>query len=213
MVDSRPPSRFNPNDPVLDQLLRQIRVADADVGASDSNALEAALKAGTAIIEALNREVTMVWICKHCGLKTSTAYLYKQLAERSTEIAAEREKNPRLSIREARKQFTKPARSGAAVKSVPIVTTISEPSDTDLIAARNAAEHWSDTAWKQALTKLSFERFLKVMPTAWRPQLEVSAAGHALDILKKLHPDLRLKRLKPAHLQLVHDAAETLTTH
>jgi hypothetical protein len=51
---------------------------------------------------------------------------------------------------------------------------------------------------------LGFDRFLQVMPPAWRPLLEARAGGQALSRLKQRQPNTRLKRLK-----LVHDARAT----
>ena len=54
-----------------------------------------------------------------------------------------------------------------------------------------------DAEWTDALrTELGFERFLRVMPNEWRPNLERLAGGQILSREKARQPNTRLKNFK-----------------
>ena len=56
---------------------------------------------------------------------------------------------------------------------------------------------FTDAEWTDALrTELGFERFLRVMPNEWRPNLERLAGGQILSREKARHPNTKLKNFK-----------------
>src|SRR5262249_6881701 len=73
------------------------------------------------------------------------------------------------------------------------------PDDAELIAALNAAPHWSDAAWTRVLEQLPFERFMRVKPPSYGPKLAR---------LETQYSDSQARRLT-----LAYDATEASTTH
>jgi hypothetical protein len=64
-----------------------------------------------------------------------------------------------------------------------------------------------------ALTELGLERFLQVMPADWRAKIQRHAGGQVVSLLKQEHGGVRLKNLKPRHLELVADNTSIETKH
>jgi hypothetical protein len=191
----------NSDEPVLDQLARQIRAAFKEARASTANALAAAMTGGDALFLAKQRGVGAIgwqrWVKQHCGLSLSTARLFMQLAGHRAEIEEKLRDDPDLSLRAARRLIGRPSPNKSTGKTSP---TRQESSLT--AAAAEVVIAMSDEDWTAALEiGLGFDRFLRVMPPAWRPLLEARAGGQALSRLKQQQPNTRLKRLK-----LVHDA-------
>jgi hypothetical protein len=86
-------------------------------------------------------------------------------------------------------------------------------SQTSLDAALCASSGWDTEVWKAVLAAKGLDWFRRVMPADWRSQLQRLAGGQVIERLKASHPDMRVKRLKRRHLELVRDAAEAPTTH
>jgi hypothetical protein len=56
---------------------------------------------------------------------------------------------------------------------------------------------FTDAEWTDALrTNLGFERFLRVMPNEWRPNIEPRAGRQVLSRAKARHPNTKLKNLR-----------------
>jgi hypothetical protein len=64
-----------------------------------------------------------------------------------------------------------------------------------------------------SLTELGLERFLQVMPADWRAKIQRHAGGQVVSLLKQEHGGVRLKNLKPRHLELVADNTSIETKH
>jgi hypothetical protein len=174
---------------VLDQLAERIRAALEAVRQGFSNALENALEAGDAL-NAAQRRVSSGW----------GRWLHQQLARHRLEIEAKVEEVGVLSLRAARRLVTKkpktkprPPKSDESEKPTPDMSMV-------LFIAMQKA---TDTELTEALAALSIERFLRVMPIAWRPQLEARAARQMLSLVKTQHPNARVKNLNRRHLKLV----------
>jgi hypothetical protein len=191
-----------PSTQVLDQLAERIRAALEAVRQGISNALENALEAGDALNAAQQRVSSGWgrWLHTNCSLKPSTASLYQQLARHRLEIEAKVEEVGVLSLRAARRLVTKkpktkprPPKSDESEKPTPDMSMV-------LFIAMQKA---TDTELTEALAALSIERFLRVMPIAWRPQLEARAARQMLSLVKTQHPNARVKNLNRRHLKLV----------
>jgi hypothetical protein len=106
-TDTIPPT----NTQDLAELARQIRQAHAAVRQASLTALDRALAAGDALITAqakVSSKNWKTWLRENCFLGISTACLYQQLARHRTEIEAELERVPHLSLRAARLLIAKP---------------------------------------------------------------------------------------------------------
>jgi len=82
------------------------------------------------------------------------------------------------------------SRRKRAPKAPPDAPEAAIPDDAELIAALNAAPHWSDAAWTRVLEQLPFERFMRVKPPSYGPKLARLATQYS-------DPQAR-------HLELVH---------
>jgi hypothetical protein len=70
---------------------------------------------------------------------------------------------------------------------------------------------WTDAEIRDALSTLSFERFVRIIPNAFRPSLAQHAGGQILRLEQARNPN---KRLKNVELKLVHSVEEIPpTTH
>jgi hypothetical protein len=176
-------------DKSLDELARQIRESLRASREAASNALDHALDAGDALAEAINRVSTdkKKRLRDNCFLAVSTAYLYLELAAHRSEIEAARSRAGELSIRAARRLIAKP--SGRSRRPTPELIT----------AARKA----SDAELTALLEALGLERFLRVMPGDWRPQLEARIVNLRADAG---HPNLKITAVVRKALSLIKTA-------
>jgi hypothetical protein len=95
----------------LAELARRVREAHAAVRQASRTVLDRALAAGDALITAqvkISAKNWRVWLRDNCFLGVSTAFLYQQLARHRTEIEAELERVPHLSLCGARRLIAKP---------------------------------------------------------------------------------------------------------
>jgi len=199
MADNDFCAESNSDEPVLEQLARQIREHREAARRVGLTVLGHLLDAGDALNEAQKRVSTnwKHWLRENCFLSVSTAQLYQQLARKRAEIEEKLRDDPDLSLRAARRLIGRSSPNKSTGKTPPL-------KQSSLTAAAAAVIAMSDEDWTAALEMgLGFDRFLCVMPPAWRPLLEARAGGQALSRLKQQQPNTRLKRLK---LELVHDA-------
>jgi hypothetical protein len=155
----------NSDEPVLDQLVRRVRVAHRAVQALAANALAAALEAGHALIE-IRTQVSGSWgLCLRAnGLpKPSTARLYMQLARHRDEVEAALRANPTISLRAMRRLIAKPSAGSS-----------SKPRKPELIAVLRKA---SDREVTEAFDDMGLERFFRTMPRTWREQITARVAN------------------------------------
>jgi hypothetical protein len=188
----------NNSSSVLDQLARQIREHREAARRVGLTVLGHLLDAGDALNEAQKRVSTnwKHWLRENCFLSVSTAQLYQQLARKRAEIEEKLRDDPDLSLRAARRLIGRPSPNKSTGKTSPARQESLTAAEAAVVIAM------SDESWTAALEiGLGFDRFLRVMPPAWRPLLETRAGGQALSRLKQQQPNTRLKRLK-----LVHDA-------
>jgi hypothetical protein len=215
-------SDFSPSRQALDELAARIRDAHKAVLAAVANALAAALDAGDAVLE-LQRELQsrgigwQAWFREWGHLPLSTAKLYARLAAHRDEIEAERARLPELSLRAACRLIGKPQPAPEVSQDEPPAEPkpIEAPEPAATSAARiviRAISKMTDAELTAVLAALPFDRFLRCMPSEWRPKLELQAGGQLLGRVKSQHPNIRLKRLSKRHLTLVH-TAETPTPH
>jgi hypothetical protein len=194
MADNDFCAESNSDESVLEQLARQIREHREAARRVGLTLLGHLLDAGDALNEAQQRVSTgwKRWLRENCFLSVSTAQLYQQLARNRTEIEEKLRNDPDLSLRAARRLITKRSSNKSTQRTPPP----EQPSLTFLTLLA-----LSDEEWRTALEAMPFERFLRIMPPAWRPLLEARAGGQVLSRLKQQQPNVRMKRLK-----LVHDA-------
>jgi hypothetical protein len=65
-------------------------------------------------------------------------------------------------------------------------------------AALRASSGWDVEIWQAVLAAKSFDWFQRVMPSAWRPQLQQRAGEQFMRLEQKRAPNKRLKNWKPA---------------
>jgi len=139
------------------------RVCDA-LHASDRdrcNALHHDLDAGDALIAAQRQVVApgwKRWLKSNCFLSVRTAMLYMQLARHREEIEAEIGRVGDLSLRAA-------------------VRLISKPADKPDKPKRPDPHKAADAELTKWLAAMGMNKFLRIMPPDWRPQLARRVAG------------------------------------
>jgi hypothetical protein len=99
---------------------------------------------------------------------------------------------PHVKTRTDTKGREQPSRKPSGRERRAAVPKLAVPDDAELIAALNAAPHWSDAAWTRVLEQLPFERFMRVKPLSYGPKLAR---------LETQYSDLQARRL-----ELVYDA-------
>jgi|SRR5262245_22533953 len=207
---------------VLDQLAERVRAAHQAVQMAEANALASALAAGDALIAAQNHGVGPMgfedWVRKNCRFGFSTAKLYTQLARGRAKIEAALRENPFLSLREARRLVAKPKnqkRVSEEEEEGPEeeeeAGTPENPVPEGPNLALTALNHATNEQVTAALRAKTLDWFLDVMPPEWRSELLRLVGGQAIQQLKSSYPDMRVKRLKRRHLELVHDTGASRT--
>jgi len=165
---------------VLDELAERVQAGHRAVQLAESNALDSALSAGTALI-AIQRRIAgsmKDWMAKNLpGIPVSTWKLYQQLARNRDKIEAIRKGNPRLSISEARRLLVK--------RKKPHADTEEEESTPEL----------TDTQLIAALTIKGIDWFVENMPRGWLGALEDRIGGQVLSRVKHEYPRVRAKNL------------------
>jgi Protein of unknown function (DUF3102) len=176
----------------LSSLAAQIRTFHQAVQDAALTALAHAMDCGDVLAEA--KACAPVkgwnkWLRSECFMGASTARLYMQLAKHRAEIEHRIAEFPTLSLRAARKLISKPSSrpKTAEAKPAPTVSTM--------------MNSLTDEQLTEALTALGFDRFRKVMPRDWVPQLERRLADQILSRLKQAQ--IPPHQLRKAKLRLV----------
>src|SRR5262249_46525297 len=204
---------------VLDQLAERVRAAHQAVQMATANALAAALVAGDTLIAARNRGVGSIgwerWGEAHCRVGLSTARLYMQLARSRDKIEAALKDDPFLSLRDARRLIAKPKKRKQVLEEEEgpeeETGTPENPVPEGPNLALTALNHATNEQVTAALRAKTLDWFLGVMPPEWRSELLRLVGGQAIQQLKSSYPDMRVKRLKRRHLELVHDTGAPRT--
>jgi hypothetical protein len=176
----------------LSSLAAQIREHNKVIQKASANALALAMDCGDVLAEAKACAPTKgwgKWLRGECFMGASTARLYMQLAEHRAEIEHRIEEFPALSLRAARKLISKPSNKPKTAEAKPAPT---------VSAMMNSL---TDEQLTEALTALGFDRFRKVMPRDWVPQLERRLADQILSRLKQAQ--IPPHQLRKAKLRLV----------
>jgi hypothetical protein len=159
-------AEINPNEPILDQLVRRVRDAHRAVQGLSANALAAALEAGDALIELKAHGVPgnwERWVSAACSLGVSTARLYMQLARHRDEVEAALRENPTVSLRAVRRLIAKPTTGSP-----------SKPPKPKLVVALRKA---SDREVTEAFDAMGLAWFFHTMPSAWREKIAARVAN------------------------------------
>jgi len=186
-------------------------IVAAHLGArkAEADALDFAMQAGDHLIEVKERKLVHHgdWedFCRETCGSERTAQDYMQFARnRSLIEEAKAQRAALLTLREALALIRKPRRRAEKPKgqgSTPSPSSMPSPSLKD----------WTDAEIRDALSALSFERFVRVIPNAFRPSLAQHAGGQILRLEQARNPN---KRLKNVELRLVHSVEEPPpTTH
>jgi hypothetical protein len=195
---------FDASNQGLDELAAQIRAALQASESGMCNALHNAMDAGDALIVAKSRIPKgdwRRWLESNCSpLSTRGALLYMQLARSRDDIEVEIRHIGYLSLRAARQFIMK---SDAAEKKK--TKAEKKPAAPAIIAAMSKA---TDAELTEALAALE-----RVMPAEWRPQLETRLGDQIISRAKAQHPNVRLKNLNKAKLQLVGGTEASPTSH
>jgi hypothetical protein len=154
---------LNGNQHDLSALALQIRNALRAFQVGMSNALDAALDAGDALIAAQEQVAKgqwTRWLKENCFLRKSTALLYMQLARHRDEVEAELTRVGELSLRAARRLVTKPDKPSEPKpkkQSTPLI---------DAWRAASAADH------SALFDVIPLEEFLRAFSIPLRRKLE-----------------------------------------
>jgi hypothetical protein len=187
VTDSEVPQENNSSS-VLEQLARRIRESRQAAQQAGAALLHHCLDAGDALNEAQERVSTgwKRWLKENCFLSVRTALVYQQLANHRDEIEAAIAQAGELSLRGALRLIATPVKKKVVAKEA----------KSNLVVMLDKATHAEVTA---ALASHGLEWFLRVMPPAWRSELEARVGGQVLSREKKRHPNVRLKNLRLVH--------------
>jgi hypothetical protein len=174
----------------------RITCLEGDIARLDRERLPLAMRAGDALIEIVSRKLVKhgqrsALYIKTCG-SVRTGQIYVSLSEHRALLESNAQRSACLSIAGALRLIRQAEGTARAAKPKPAL---------DLAKLQ-------DTALTVALLALGFDRLMKVLPPEFYPKLDLRKTAVAINRMRAKHPNLRLKRVKPRHLELVYDADE-----
>ena len=184
-----------PTHQLLDALAAKIRAAFEDARKHRCSALQCSIDAGDALLQAQAQVTTgwTRWLRTNCGASERTGFICMKLAKYRAELEVRLRRGEELSVRAALRLISK--LEGKDKPRIKLPTKLRSKSDSEITAA---------------LIELTLERFLQVMPGEWRAKIQRHAGGQVVSLLKQEHGAVRLKNLKPRHLELVTDNTATM---
>jgi hypothetical protein len=187
----------SPTNQLLEQLAAKIRAAFEDARKHRCSALQCSIDAGDALLQAQAQVTTgwTRWLRTNCGASERTGFICMKLAKYRAELETRLRRGEELSVRAALRLIAK--LEGKDKPKVKLATKLRSNVDAEITAA---------------LIELGLERFLRVMPGEWRAKIQRHAGGQVVNLLKQEHGAVRLKNLKPRHLELVANNATTAVT-
>ena len=200
------PTHSNLSKQGLHALQRIIVAAHCNVRQAEGRALDSALRAGEALLSAIERKLVRHnekedFYEQTCS-SARTARDYIKLAENQALIDSYRQRAADMSIREALALIRKAKGTGKSEESSTERKNQPPPA--------RSLEGWTDDEIRNELSKFEFQRFVRVIPDEFRPLLAQHAGGQILRVVAARHPKTKAKNL----LQVVAGTdLAPLTTH
>lgn len=197
----------------LTALEQIIIAAHLSVHQAEGRALDPALRAGAALMSVLDRKLVPYrkrgeFFRQTCGGHERTAQIYIKLARhRSLIDAAKAKRVSPLTINEAlnliREAEGTKKNSGASAGSKGAPPSPPPKSLAD----------WDDVEIADALFKLGYSRFVRVIPAPFRPRIQMHAGGQVLRLEQARNPNRRLKNIDPLRLVVDNEEPTPPTQH
>jgi hypothetical protein len=186
----------------------QSSIVAAHLGArkAEADALDFAMTAGDRLIEVKRLKLVHHgdWegFCRETCGSERTAQDYMQFARnRSLIEEAKAQRAALLTLREALALIRKPRHRTEESKG--------QGNPPSLTPSPKSLKGWTDAEIRDALSALSFERFVRIIPDVFRSSLAQHAGGQILRLEQARNPN---KRLKNVELKLVHSVEEVPPT-